>query len=180
MTSGTSQRAQAAPSGYQRFMDGSLLGLVAYGTYESLKHEWVASETARLGYPPTQAQIEQHISTVTAGVEKQIRQSAADTLKVYAAEAVRSEALNVLRELRPAETFWPRFWRDVGVGVVAALFWTLLLIGVGFLVTYAKPDVFDFIDRVHDAADPGRANGSAKQGKLATPSSAAPNPAVGQ
>ena len=104
--------------------DQPLRGFVAYVFYKIAKREWVREQCDKLGGPPSPEAVRGYIASWT--------DSRIDGLKLEAETSLVEFASSIIDGERPkieaAALKEKSFWRDVGVGIVAAFIWTLLLI----------------------------------------------------
>jgi hypothetical protein len=117
-------------------------GFIAYGLYKQIKREWLADYQARQGRGPTQAELRAFSKQWTPTALHSFRGTAESALSTYARSVVQDETPSIQRDAllrgRP-------LWKDVLIGVVAALTYSLLLVMAAFLLNIFGNDIMDAV-----------------------------------
>ena len=120
-----------------------VLGFVAFGIYEQRKREWAMEVSKRTGAPPTADDLSSYHAAWTAGMVQDARDNAAKVLATYADEAIAQATPSILRDVLKGSV-----WRDVGVALLAAVLYTLLLIGLVVVLTVFGVDLMSVLNAI--------------------------------
>jgi hypothetical protein len=117
-------------------------GFIAYGLYKQAKREWLAGHQTRVGRTPTQAELRSFSRQWTPTTLKVFRDKANSALFDYAQSVVQDETPLIERDAlirgRP-------LWKDVMIGVVSALTYSVILVIAAFLLSVFGNDFLDAI-----------------------------------
>ena len=120
-------------------------GFIAYGLYKQAKREWLISHKAREGRAPTLTELRSFSRQWTPTTLKAFRDNADSALFSYAQSVVQDETPFIQRDAlvqgRP-------LWKDVLIGVVAALSYSVILVIAAFLLSVFGSDFLDVIKAI--------------------------------
>ncbi|WP_297513632.1 hypothetical protein [uncultured Caulobacter sp.] len=115
-------------------------GFIAYGLYKQAKREWLRGHEAREGRSPTVAEMRGFSRQWTPTTLKAFRETADSALSGYAQSVLEDETPAIERDAlargRP-------LWKDVMIGVVSALTYSLILVIAAFLLKIFGNDFLD-------------------------------------
>lgn len=118
----------------------STQGMVAYGVYKLAKRKWASEIRRQNGRAPTAEELKAYIATWTPSQLDNVRMVAEQTLAEYARNVIAEEEPRILREaLRGG------FWRAVWPAMLAALLYTLLLIGLALVLARSGIDLIGIL-----------------------------------
>jgi len=125
--------------------DGELLveGFIAYGLYKIAKREWVSEFRARERRKPTPAELEAYVATWTASQVQGAKERAAQALAEFASDIIEAEEPKTLRRALRG-SFLRAFWPSLTASVV----YTLILILLAFVLTWAGVDLLGIFQHV--------------------------------
>ncbi|WP_349358818.1 hypothetical protein [Stappia sp.] len=123
--------------------DIDLVGFVAYALYKRQKRDWILKHLEDKHRRPTDEEISAVITSyLTDDMRRTLRDRASDLLSQYAEEyvsalepsirenAVNSESLVRVREIKEEIARQTGFWQQVKTGLAASVIWTGILIVV--------------------------------------------------
>ena len=113
-----------------------LEGFIAYGLYKIAKREWVSGFRAREGRRPSDAELNSYVSTWTASQLQGAKERAAQALAEFAAIIIEEEEPKTLRRALKG-SFWRSFWPSI----FASFIYTLVLIALALILTWAGIDL---------------------------------------
>jgi hypothetical protein len=115
-------------------------GFIAYGLYKQAKREWLVNHKTREGRAPTPAELRSFFRQWTPTTLKAFRENAESALFGYAQSVVQNETPFIQRDAlvqgRP-------LWKDVLIGVVSALSYSVILVIAAFLLGVFGNDFLD-------------------------------------
>jgi hypothetical protein len=115
-------------------------GFIAYGLYKQAKREWLFEHRAREGRAPTVAELRGFSRQWTPTTLQAFRETADSALSAYAQIALEDQTPSIERDAllrgRP-------LWKDVMIGVVSALSYSVLLVIAAFLLKIFGNDFLD-------------------------------------
>lgn len=115
-------------------------GFIAYGLYKQAKREWLVDHRAREGRAPTPAELRNFSRQWTPTTLKAFHENAESALFSYAQSVVQNETPFIQRDAlvqgRP-------LWKDVMIGVVSALTYSVILVIAAFLLSVFGNDFLD-------------------------------------
>lgn len=119
-----------------------LVGLVAYALYKRSKRQWVEAHRVNKKRNPSDDELDQYIDYWTQDRLRGLRDEAASALAAFGDYVIAAERPNIMREAIAGT-----FWRSVSSSIMAAFIYTLLLIGVAFVLSYAGIDLIGIFTR---------------------------------
>lgn len=115
-------------------------GFIAYGLYKQAKREWLHDHQAREGRAPTASDLRSFSRQWTPTTLTAFRETAERALFAYAHSVVKGQTPFIERDAlargRP-------LWKDLLIGVVSALAYSMLLIIAAFLLKIFGNDFLD-------------------------------------
>jgi len=136
--------------------EDELVGLVAYGIYKRAKRAWASRLWARDKRPPNEDDLRRYVDTWTddrlEALVVEARSSLADFGASMISEqepAIREEAVaGEIRKslaifLESTKMSWRKFFDDVGLSLLGAFFYIVLLILMVLVFRYAGVDLID-------------------------------------
>ncbi|PIB90441.1 hypothetical protein [Caulobacter sp. FWC2] len=117
-------------------------GFIAYGLYKQAKREWLLDHRAREGRAPTMAELRGFSRQWTPTTLQAFRETADGALSAYAQITLEDQTPSIQRDAllqgRP-------LWKDILIGVISALSYSVILVIAAFLL---KIFGNDFVDAV--------------------------------
>lgn len=106
-------------------------GFIAYGLYKQAKREWLIAFQQQNGRRPTTTEMDAYTAHWTQTALQSLRENAESALSAYAQTAIEYERpaieAHVLKIGRP-------IWKDLMIGTVSALVYSLMLVLAAWLV----------------------------------------------
>lgn len=115
-------------------------GFIAYGLYKQAKREWLVDFIAEHDRRPRPAELEAFSRHWTPTTLQSLRETAESALSAYAQSAVQDETPTIQRD---ALTKGRPLWKDVLIGVVAALTYSVILVVAALLIRIFGNDFWD-------------------------------------
>jgi hypothetical protein len=126
--------------------DDQLEGLVAYGFYKLAKREWARDIAEREHRKPSEAELAAYVATWTASRLNGLRAQARAVLASFAESVVDDARPRILREaLRGSAP------KTVGLNILSAFLYTLLLLALLIILRFAGVDVLSLAGAVGGA-----------------------------
>jgi hypothetical protein len=117
-------------------------GFIAYGLYKQAKREWLLGHKAREARAPSPAELRSFSRQWTPTTLKAFRDNAESALFGYAQSVVQDETPSIQRD---ALIQGHPLWKDVMIGVVSALTYSVILVIAAFLLSVFGNDFLDAI-----------------------------------
>ncbi|KRA61567.1 hypothetical protein ASD79_05470 [Caulobacter sp. Root655] len=115
-------------------------GFIAYGLYKQAKREWLLGHKTREGRAPTTTELRSFSRQWTPTTLKAFRATADSALSAYAQSILEDQTPSIQRDAlargRP-------LWKDVMIGVVSALTYSVILVIAAFLLKIFGNDFLD-------------------------------------
>ena len=136
--------------------EDELVGLVAYGIYKRAKRAWASKLWARDNQSPNEDDLRKYVDTWTDDRLEAIVVEARSALADFGASmiseqepAIREEAIaGEIRKMlsiviEGTKMSWRKFFESVGLSLLGAFFYTVLLILLVLVLRYAGVDLLD-------------------------------------
>lgn len=118
-------------------------GFIAYGLYKQAKREWLLEHQARVGKPPTAVELRAFSRQWSPTALQAFRETAESALSAYAQSVLEEQTPSIQRDAllqgRP-------LWKDVLIGVISALTYSLVLVIAAFLIKIFGNDFLDALN----------------------------------
>jgi hypothetical protein len=119
-----------------------LAGIVAYGLYKIAKREWATDLFEREGRAPTSPDLEGYIRTWTLSQIEGKREQAETILAEYANAVVEAATPDIQKEALRGS-----FWKAIGYGIAANVFYTLLLVVIVLVLKWVGVDILGLLEK---------------------------------
>lgn len=130
--------------------DHEVVGLIAYALYKREKREWAAGIRKRFNRGPTAAELAEYVATCGPTRLSSYRAQAVSIMSGYASFVIAEEEPRILREAVKGT-----FWRGVWQSMVAAFFYTLILLGLGVILAIVGVDVLGILRSAGEVVNGG-------------------------
>lgn len=118
-------------------------GFIAYGLYKQAKREWLLEHQARTGRAPTASELLAFSRQWSPTALQAFRETAESALSAYAQSVLEDQTPSIQRDAllqgRP-------LWKDVMIGVISALSYSIVLVVAAFLIKIFGNDFMDAIN----------------------------------
>lgn len=138
-----------ATPGYSNVFDNlvatpdDIEGFIAYGLYKQAKREWILEHRNRVGRVPTGAELRAFSHQWSPTALQAFRETAESALSAYAQSVLEEQTPSIQRDAllqgRP-------LWKDVLIGVMSALTYSLVLVIAAFLIKVFGNDFLDAVN----------------------------------
>ncbi|MFZ0269521.1 hypothetical protein [Caulobacter sp.] len=115
-------------------------GFIAYGLYKQAKREWLLDYRTREGKSPTAAELRTYSQHWAPTALQALRETAESALSIYAQTVLQDQTPSIQRD---ALTQGRPLWKDILIGVVSALTYSVLLVIAAFLLKIFGNDFLD-------------------------------------
>lgn len=112
-----------------------LVGFVAYALYKRSKRHWVGEFRTRKGRKPNDQDLDEYVEYWTPDRLAALRSEAVSVLAAFGDYVVAEARPDIMRD-----AIRGTFWKSVLSSMLAAFIYTLFLIGVAFILSYAGVD----------------------------------------
>ena len=120
-----------------------LTGMVAYGLYKQAKREWTTTHFGRYGRKPTEAELAAYIDTWTPSMIENLRVQADGVVLAFGGSLVEQNAPAIREEALRGTTL-----KAVGISILSAFLYTLLLIALLIVLRVAGVDLLSILTAV--------------------------------
>lgn len=127
-----------------------LRGMIAYSLYKRAKCEWVQDKKnnpASPGAGPTQAELEEYARTWTPSMVENLNKQAEATIEAFAAEIIKINTPDI--EKAALRGKWSK---DLWTGVISNGIFTLILIGLAFILAFSGINIFTIVESINSAS----------------------------
>jgi hypothetical protein len=111
-----------------------LIGFIAYGLYQDAKREWISDFQSREGRYPHDEELREYERSWTASRLEGLKNAAVQSIAAYTDSVLSQAETQILRNALKGGV-----WRAVWCGLVGALLYTLIVIGL--IVILAKSGI---------------------------------------
>jgi len=115
-------------------------GFIAYGLYKQAKREWLVDFVSDHDRRPTARELEAFSRHWTPTTLQSLRETAESALSAYAQSVVQDETPTIQRD---ALRLGRPLWKDILIGVVSALSYSVILVLAAILIRVFGNDFWD-------------------------------------
>ena len=131
---------------FETFVDNQpnkIKGYIAYGLYKRAKREWIQQKTIANGTPPGSADITAYAGMFTQQTIDTYFTQSEFALAEFADEAIENARADILRDALKGSA-----WKAIGLGVATNFVYTLILLGIVFVLKWAGVDFVGLVQSV--------------------------------
>jgi hypothetical protein len=123
-----------------------LIGFIAYGLYHDAKREWISNFRSREGRYPQEEELQGYERSWTASRLEGLKNAAVQSIAAYTDSVLSQAETQILRNALKGGG-----WRAVWCGLVGALLYTLMVIGLIVILARSGIDLKGFFERLTTA-----------------------------
>jgi hypothetical protein len=120
-----------------------LIGFIAYGLYHDAKREWISDFRSQEGRDPHDAELRDYERSWTASRLEGLKNAAVQLIAAYTDSVLSQAETQILRNALKGGV-----WRGVWCGLVGALLYTLMVIGLIVILARSGIDLKGFFERL--------------------------------
>lgn len=120
-----------------------LIGFIAYGLYHDAQREWISDFRSREGRCPQDEELREYKRSWTASRLEGLKNAALQSIAAYTDSVLSQAETQILRNALNAG-----FWRAVWCGLVGALLYTLIVIGLIVILARSGIDLKGLFERL--------------------------------
>jgi hypothetical protein len=120
-----------------------LIGFIAYGLYQDAKREWISDFRSREGRYPHDEELREYERSWTASRLEGLKNAAVQSIAAYTDSVLSQAETQILRNALNAGV-----WRAVWCGLVGALLYTLIVIGLIVILARSGIDLKGLFERL--------------------------------
>ena len=120
-----------------------LIGFIAYGLYHDAKREWISDFRSQEGRDPHDAELRDYERSWTASRLEGLKNAAVQSIAAYTDSVLSQAETQILRNALKGGV-----WRAVWCGLVGALLYTLMVIGLIVILARSGIDLKGFFERL--------------------------------
>ena len=120
-----------------------LIGFIAYGLYHDAKREWISDFRSQEGRDPHGAELRDYERSWTASRLEGLKNAAVQSIAAYTDSVLSQAETQILRNALKGGV-----WRGVWCGLVSALLYTLVVIGLIVILARSGIDLKGFFERL--------------------------------
>ncbi|AZS22821.1 MULTISPECIES: hypothetical protein [unclassified Caulobacter] len=120
-------------------------GFIAYGLYKQAKREWLLEHQAREGKSPSPSELRAFSRQWSPTTLQAFRETAESALSAYAQSVLEDQTPSIQRD---ALLHGRPLWKDVLIGVVSALSYSVILVIAAFLLKIFGNDFMDAVTAI--------------------------------
>jgi hypothetical protein len=120
-----------------------LIGFVAYGLYQDTKREWISDFRSREGRYPQDEELREYERSWTASRLEGLKNAAVQSIAAYTDSVLSQAETQILRNALKGSG-----WRAVWCGLIGALLYTLIVIGLIVILARSGIDLKGLFERL--------------------------------
>lgn len=127
----------------EKLSSSQISGLIAYALYKQAKVDWTTQFRELNGRAPTAEDRKAYQRTWTQGLVAAMREKADGALAAFGDDAVEQARPGILKDALRGS-----FWKDVGASMVAAFFYSLVLIALVLILRWNGIDILGLFQKL--------------------------------